>query len=585
MSATKARLSRRILALTVSGLLAAGLAACSYSGSASSPGGTYGNATSNSLGGGNGAAGSSGGAELVMESSPENAITQDFNPFVSTVPAVGMGATGLVYEPLIQFNLANPAQKPYDWLATGYTWSNGGRSITFTIRQNVKWNNGTPFTPSDVAFTFNYVKAHSSGVDNINIDGLQISGASVSGDTVTVNFPTPQYTKLEDIAGQAILPQSVWSSVNDPATFTDPDPVGTGPYVLGGFTPEGFTMIANQYYWQKVPVAHVYFPDYTSNTGALSALLNGQIDWTGNYIPNLKRDFVQPDQANHHFWEAAGSSNALMPNLTEWPTNQLPVRQAINLAIDRTAIGAQGESGLEQPLTNASGITLPTFQTWLAPSVASYTMPPNGSAAQAEAILQKAGYTKDGHGYFALNGREVALTIVDPSSYTDYAQSGQIIAANLKAAGINATFDGLTVSAWNADMASGNFQLALHWGSPGITPYSLYDTWLDDTLISTGNGDYEHLKNPAIQADLQKLTGDVGSAQQTADLAPIERYVATQLPVIPTTTAADWFEYNSQHFTGWPTQQNPYDSGQPSGNNNGPGTGSDEVVVLHLKPA
>lgn len=584
MSATKARISRRTLALTVSGLLAAGLAACSYSGSPSSTGGTYGNATSNSLGGGNGAAGSGGVDQLVMESSPENAITQDFNPFVSTVPAEGMGATGLVYEPLIQFNLANPAQKPYDWLATGYAWSNGGRSITFTIRQGVKWNNGTPFTPSDVAFTFNYVKAHSSGVDNINIDGLQISGAFVSGDTVTVNFPTPQYTKFEDIAGEAILPESVWSKVNDPASYTDADPLGTGPYVLGGFTPEGFTMVANQYYWQKVPVAHVYFPDYTSNTGALSALLNGQIDWTGNYIPNLQQDFVQPDQANHHFWEAAGSSNALMPNLTEWPTNQLPVRQAINLAIDRTAIGTEGESGLESALTNASGITLPTYQAWLAPSVANMTVPGSGSAAQAASILTRAGYKKDSAGYYALNGKEVALTIVDPASYTDYAQSAAIIAQDLKAAGINATFNGITVNAWNADMATGNFQLALHWSSGGITPYFLYDTWLDQTLISGGQGDFEHLKNPTIQADLQQLNADQTVPQQTADLAPIEQYVATQLPVIPTTTAASWFEYNSQHFTGWPTQQNPYDSGQPSGTNNSPSTGSDEVVLLHLQP-
>jgi peptide/nickel transport system substrate-binding protein len=73
-------------------------------------------------------------------------------------------------------------------------------------------------------------------------------------------------------------------------------------------------------------------------------------------------------------------------------------------------------------------------------------------------------------------------------------------------------------------------------------------------------------------------------AQQTADLAPIEQYVAQNLPVIPTTTAADWFEYNSQHFTGWPTQADPYDSGQPSGTNNSASTGSDEVILLHLKP-
>jgi peptide/nickel transport system substrate-binding protein len=56
-----------------------------------------------------------------------------------------MGATGLVYEPLTQFDLAKPTIQ-YPWLATKYAWSNGGKSITFTIRQGVKWNNGTPFT-------------------------------------------------------------------------------------------------------------------------------------------------------------------------------------------------------------------------------------------------------------------------------------------------------------------------------------------------------------------------------------------------------------------------------------------------------
>jgi len=519
-----------------------------------------------------------------MESSPENSITQDFNPFVSTVAPQGMGATGLVYEPLYQFDLANPTVN-YPFLATAYAWSNGGKAITFTIRQGVKWNDGTPFTAADVAFTFNYVKAHSSGTDDINLGGLTISSVSSTANTVTVNFPTPQYMKLEQIAGQAILPKSVWSSVSDPATFTDSKPVGTGPYVLGSFTPEGFTMVKNQYYWQNVPVAKVYFPVYTSNTGALNALYSGQIDWTGNYIPGLQQNFVAKDPAHHHFWEAAGSSNALWPNLNTWPTNQLAVRQAMDVAINRTVLSSEGESGLEAPLTNASGITLPTYQAWLAPSVASMTVPASGSAVQAASILTKAGYKKDGAGYFALNGKEVSLTIVDPASYTDYAQSGALIAQDLKAAGINATFSGLTVNAWNADMASGNFQAALHWSSGGITPYFLYDTWLDDSLIAGGQGDFEHLKSPTIDAELQKLNGDQTVAEQTADLAPIEQYVATQLPVIPTTTAADWFEYNSQHFNGWPTQDNPYDSGQPSGTNNGPGTGSDEVVLLHLTPA
>src|ERR1700752_2696913 len=165
---------------------------------------------------------------LVMESSPETAITQAFNPFVPTQAAYGMGATGLIYEPLIQFNLAAPP-KDYPWLATGYKWSNGGKTITFTIRSGVKWNNGTALTPADVAFTYNLVKKNTA----INLGGLNISSVSTSGNTVTLTFPTAQYTNLEQIAGVAIVPQSVWSKVGNPATFPDPTPVGRGPYDLG----------------------------------------------------------------------------------------------------------------------------------------------------------------------------------------------------------------------------------------------------------------------------------------------------------------------------------------------------------------
>ncbi|HEY0938262.1 MAG TPA: hypothetical protein VGD91_31520, partial [Trebonia sp.] len=87
-----------------------------------------------------------------------------------------------------------------------------------------------------------------------------------------------------------------------------------------------------------------------------------------------------------------------------------------------------------------------------------------------------------------------------------------------------------------------------------------------------------------VDAELAKLNADQTVPQQQADMAPIEKFVADNLPVIPTTTAADWFERTSKHFTGWPSQSDPYESGQPSGTNNGPGTGSDEVVLLHLKP-
>jgi peptide/nickel transport system substrate-binding protein len=560
---------RWLFAAATACLLAAGLGACSSSSSSSSSASSSGSAATT-------------GKTLVMESSPETTITQAFNPFVPTQQAYGMGATGLIYEPLIQFDLASPTVQ-YPWLATSYAWSNGDKTITFTIRQGVKWNNGTPLTPADVAFTFNLVKNNAS----INSGGLTISSVSTSGNTVTLTFPTSQYTNLEEIAGQAIVPQSQWNGQN-PGTFTDPNPVGTGPYMLGSFTPQGFTLKKNPYYWQaaQVKVPQVYFPVYTSNTGALTALFNNQIDWTGNYIPGLQKDFVSTDPAHHQYWEAAGGDESLEPNLTKWPGNQLAVRQAVSLAVNRTLLASEGEAGLASPISMSGGLTLPTFQAWAGP-VSSDTMPTTSNAAAAEQVLEKAGFTKGSNGYFEKGGQTVAFTIIAPTAYTDMSEVDSIAAQELRAAGIDATFQGLSVSAWNQDVATGDFSMTEHWSNGGISPYNMYDGWLNSTLASgsAAVGDYERLNNPTLNAEVAALAGATSVSAQATALVPLEQYIAANLPVIPVTTAPEWFEYNSQNYTGWPSQSNPYDSGQPSGTNNGPGSGTDEVVILHLRPA
>jgi len=200
---------RRLAAVAAVGFLAAGIAACGSSGSSSSSGSASGTSSSS---------GSS--ATLVMESSPETTMTQNFNPWNTTAPIYGMGADGLIYEPLIQFNLAAPGPTEgkgwYPWLATSYTWGNSGKSITFAIRQGVKWSDGQAFTPDDVVYTFNLMKSD----PKVNIDGLQISSVSASGNNVTVTFPSAQYANLENIAGLAIVPQHIWSTAGEASAYS-----------------------------------------------------------------------------------------------------------------------------------------------------------------------------------------------------------------------------------------------------------------------------------------------------------------------------------------------------------------------------
>lgn len=511
---------------------------------------------------------------LTMESTPENTVTQSFNPYSTTSSAEQLGATSMIYEPLIQFDLAK-AGVYYPWLATSFAWSNGGRTITFAIRQGVKWSDGSPLTPADVAFSYNLVKQY----PDINTGGLPITSVSTSGDNVTVNFSSPQYTNLQGIGNVYIVPQAIWSTVGDPGKYVDPNPVGSGPYKLGTFTPQGITLVKNPLYWQAshVKIDELDYPAYASNTNAEAALFSGQAQWEGNFITGLKQLFTSKSPY-HQVWFAPLNTNTLEPNLNRWPTNQLAVRQAVSLAIDRTAIGAQGESGLEPPAQNASGIVLPTFDKYLTPSLAKYKLNLTPEIGAAKAVLEKAGWKMGKDGYFAKGGKTLAFTIADPSSYTDYAADDAIVAQDLRRAGIDATFVGQSVTGWANDVASGNFDMIMHWSNQGITPYQQYEGWLDDALATkAASGDYERLHSPAMEADLKKLAAAATLPAQIAALAPIEKFVATDLPVIPTVYGAAFDEYNSTNIVGWPTPSNPYESGQPAAPTN-------EVVVLHLSP-
>jgi peptide/nickel transport system substrate-binding protein len=511
---------------------------------------------------------------LTMESSPESAIAQNFNPFVQSTGPYAMGADSLIYEPLLNFDLAQPSNPPYYFLASGYSWGAGGKSITFKVRTGVKWSDGTSMTPADVVFTFDLLKKHA----DINTAGLPITGTSVSGNNVTVRFSSPQYTNLQSIGNVYIVPKSTWSTVGDPATYTDANPVGTGPYTFGTFSPSGITLKANPGYWGGMPkVSAVNLPVYASNNTVLPALTTNQLDWAGNFLSGLQATFLKPAPATHHAWFAAVQTNSLEPNLTVWPTDQLAVRQAISLAIDRTAISTQGEAGLEPVATNASGLVLPGFKALLSPSVASATLSPHANPAAADKVLQAAGYVLK-HGFYYLGNKEVTIPITDPSAYTDYAEDDSLIASELQKAHINATFVGQSATAWAADIASGKFVLSMHWSQTSIAAYQLYNGWLNSALAtSNAAGNFERLKNPAIDAMLAKLAGQTSIAGQLKDLAPIEQYVAKNLPIIPTVYGAAFDEYNTSHFTGWPSASNPYEIGQP-------GSPQNEVVILRLRP-
>jgi peptide/nickel transport system substrate-binding protein len=538
-------------------------------------------ACGSSGGSGSGGAKASTGAKgqtLVVETNPVATFTDTFNPFLQTSISNQLNATGLIYEPLLQWNITKP-NAYYPWLAQSYTWNSTGTAITFKLRSGVKWSDGQAFTASDVAYTLNLMKANTA----LNASALPITSAVASDPTtVTITFSAPEYSNLYAISGQTfIVPQHVWQSQSAPTTWADPSPVGTGPYTLDSFAAQGLTLKANPSYWggeSKVP--EISMPAYVSNTTANQALENGQIDWACNYVTNIQQTYVAKNASQNHYYFPTTNTVVLVFNTTTAPFNDVAVRQAVNAAVNRTQLSQVGETGYEPVATSSSGLLLPEF-TSIIPSGLANNLQPSSDTGTVTSTMTTAGYAKDSKGIWAKDSKEVTFSIEDPSSYTDYYTDATLISQQLKPLGFNVSVNGVTPDKWTADLQAGSFQSAIHWGSSGPTPFTQYDSWLDYSTSAaigkTANGDYGRYNNPQVQSALQSWASTNDPATITTDLSTVANAMATDVPDSVLLYGAGWNEYSTAKYTGWPSATNSYIDPRA----NDPWL---EVTILHLTP-
>src|SRR5215467_8078948 len=242
------------------------------------------------------------GKPLVVVDNTGETFTQSFNPFVSTSLGNSNNSTALVYEPLLMFNIMQPTQAPIPWLATGYAWSDGGKTLTFAIRQGVKFSDGKPLTAADVAFSFNLLKNNPT-LSPATPPPAPISVTAPNATTAVLTYSQPEYANLFLIGGMYIVPQHIWRRISNPATFADPNPIGTGPYVVSQFSDQKYTLTKSKNYWDKrsVHVPSIVFPNFLSNTTANPALVNGQIDYAGNNVSNVQQNFLSRSR-DYHTW-------------------------------------------------------------------------------------------------------------------------------------------------------------------------------------------------------------------------------------------------------------------------------------------
>ena len=494
--------------------------------------------------------------------------TCGFNPFN---PAVNTVSMGFVYEPLVYVNaLKNSAETPM--LASSYQWSTDKKTLTFTIRDGVKWSDGQPLTGDDVAFTFNLMKAKPA-LDLNSLWSAGLTSVTASGNQVVMSFTTPAQPYFYYIADQTgIVPQHIWSTgdaAKDPVQYQDADPIGSGPFVVKPCTANLITYVANTTYWQPgLPkIAKVQYPAYTDNGPANLDLANDTATWGSQFIPGVQKFYVDKDPTNHHIWFPPVTNVDLFFNLKHAATGKLAVRQAFAYGIDRASVSKIGESGY-QPAANQTGIVLPTYQGWYdSTATGQYGL----DTQKAGQLLASAGYSPS---------HPLKLTVITISGYTDWDASLAEIKQELKPIGIDLSVNDLAQTTYNDMLFKGNFDLAYGAETGGPAPYYELRQLLyganSAPLGQNASTNYERFGDPAIDALFDQYASADDAGQHTI-IKQIEQTMLTTVPVVPTTESVDWYEYNTKHLSGWPTPDNPY--AQPAAFN----VPDVEQVLLHLQ--
>ncbi len=418
-------------------------------------------------------------SELNIVADATGPFTNGFNPFSTSSSARVQGAIGMIYEPLMQYNLARAGQI-YPWLASSWAWAANGTELIVQTRAGVRWSDGTPFTAADVAYTFNLL----SRFPTLEASGLTVTGADAPTSTEAVlNFAAPAYTELFAISQVLIVPRHIWAPIADPLGFADEKPVGTGPYRLGTFSSKQITLVRNPRYWQAgLPrIGTLNFLSFASNTLAGIAIRAGSIDWNSVFMPNYRAGFVNMDPGRHFEAAYPVGSFFLCPNLTKYPFNELAVRQALSESIDRSTIVTYGEHGLYFADTSPTGLTLSRWRGRLAPQFAELmeVFDPAG----AKRLLEAHGFEPAADGLLREpDGNPFAVTLLLPSPYTDWMADGGLVVNEMRQAGIEVTVTGVTAGKWAEDEAIGDYQLTFCGQFTTDDPYSIYDYILNSSL-------------------------------------------------------------------------------------------------------
>lgn len=505
-----------------------------------------------------------------------SAIQRIFNPYLP-VTAFGQGGTGtrnmMIFEPLVHVNTIKSGEfKP--WLATEWEWAEDGKSIHFDLREGVKWSDGEEFTSADVVNSYQMIK----DTPALNLRGIEFETVEADGDYgVNFTFASNYVHRFDKLVQLEITAEHIYGAVDDVTAFVDEDPVGTGPFMLDTFSNESFLISKNPDYWQegKPQIDGLQYRTVADNPAVAAALVEGSADWGSGNIPNVDQVLLAQCDTCARFWPVVGS-DGLITNNASFPFNELGIRQAVSLILDRQQVA---DVAKRQGATSATGLPLPVFEDVIAASDLENSTYEHDVEAGV-AMLEELGFTPGGDGILQRDGQQLAFTITIPQAFTEQVSAAQVIQAQLAEVGIKVDVNGVAVEAIDGITTKGEFQATIGYPiATQILAYNLYDSWMNPKYAKPIGEAIPTKQNiqRTTGADLQKLFDDYLIATSDEERAEIttqlEQYFIDNVPWLVLSYYQSTGEWSEAKATGWPTEDNPYWESVPN-----------PVVAIELVP-
>ncbi len=526
-------------------------------------------------------------AQVVVTVSSEQTTTwvRNFNPFNQT--SARATTKDFIYEPLAIFNrLKNQTEFR---LAESFELADDLKSITFVLRDGLKWSDGEPLTADDVVFTYGYLKQFPA-LDFNSVSALLDSVEKIDERTVRFNLLQPNSLIANTIVGMPIVPEHVWAEITDPVTFTNETPVGSGPLTeISRFTPQVYEQCRNPNYWdaESLKVDCIRLPQLADNPQVLAALADGTLDWATSFIPDIDNTFVAKDPEHNKYWFNPSSLVSFQLSMITPDENNrkaftdVNFRRALSMLIDRQTI--VDIAGYGYPLINEDPSMLgELYKAFANPEVqVQFGQFGKFDPEAATALLDQSGYVdKNGDGMRDNpDGTPIAIDIEIPNGWTDWIDAVQIAMESLQGAGLNVKMSTPEESVWSADLIAGKYSMTLNALASAANPYFPYIRSFNPEDFGKSRFTAPHWENAEVMDLLGQYTQIKDPAQQQEIMNKLQMIVAEAMPVIPVYNSPAFYQYSTRRFTGWASAENPIVS--PVVSNANPGR---LIQLLALRP-